>query len=67
MNADLQGMKNYYAKKRIPYGLIVTKDGTHLTSDQARKLIEWGIKNGYKDLYSLPDFIEIKELQNLEK
>ena len=64
MNADLQGIKNYYAKKRIPYGLIVTDDGTPLASDQARKLIEWGIKNGYKDLHSLPDFGEIKELKN---
>ena len=63
MNADLQGIKNYYAKRLIPDGLIVTDDGTSLTSVQARRLIERGIKNGYKDLYSMPDFKEIIELQ----
>ncbi len=64
MNADLQGMKRYYFRKKIPNGLIVTEDGTPLTSDQTKKLIEWRIKHGYNDLHSLPDFREIKELQN---
>ena len=65
MNADLNGMKRYYKKRTIPNGLIVCDDGTPLTSEQARKLIDWGIKNGYNNLYSMPDFKDIKELQKL--
>lgn len=60
MNADLNGMKRYYEKRIIPNGLIVYDDGTPLTSKQAHALIEWGVKNGYTDLYSMPDFKDIK-------
>lgn len=67
MNANLAGMKRYYSKKRIPYGLITADDGTPLTSEEAHALIEWGLKNGYRDLNSMPDFKDIKELQPVTK
>ena len=60
MNADLNGMKRYYSgKKKIPNGLIICDDGTPLNSNQAMKLIDWGLLNGYNDLYSMPDYKEI--------
>ena len=59
MNADLNGMARYYQRKKIPNGLIVCEDGTPLNSEQAKKLILWGIASGYSDLRSMPDYKEI--------
>ncbi len=66
MNADLQGMKNFYKGKRIPDGIIVCDDGTPLTGKQAESLIDYGLIHGYKDLYSMPDFKEIECLQKIK-
>ena len=66
MNANLQGMKNFYKGKRIPYGIIVCDDGTPLTGKQAESLIDYCLLQGYKDLHSMPDFKEIECLQKLK-
>ena len=62
MNADLQGMWDYYfsekSRKRCN-NIIVTDLGKSLSHEESRKLIRWGLYNGYKYLKEMPEFEEI--------
>lgn len=66
MNADLLGMKLYYSERgRSMSGILKRENGKHLTDKEARAFIDYCIEQGYKDLYSCPEFDEVKDKLNL--
>ena len=61
MNADIQCMLNYYKHKQM--NILQSDSGQKIPSKDAKKYLKWCIKNGYKDLYSAPDWDEyVKQL-----
>jgi hypothetical protein len=61
MNADIPGMLLYFQNKKMG-GIIVCADGKRLSDEEARAYLSWCINNGYKDLYSAPEFHKVKDL-----
>jgi len=49
IDANIQGMLNYYWHKKIPFGLMEV-DGKPLSGQEARKLLKKGVKQGCKYL-----------------
>lgn len=67
MNASIKGMRSYYSDKRMRNklrGIIQCADGYHLTPAEAWAFIVWCDENGIEDLYSAPDFHEVKDKLN---
>lgn len=59
MNADLQGILNYYGKRPIT-NLLVTSKGYTLSSQEARAYIKYCLSQGHTDLKTCPEFEDIK-------
>lgn len=60
MNANIAGLLAFCKKRNIG-GLIVTADGYALSDTEARAYLRWCSINGYNDLYSAPDYNEVKD------
>ena len=65
MNADLQGLWNYYFEKdrRKKCELLITDTGYRLTHDEAKKYVRYCIENGHTELYTCPkydDYLKMK-------
>ena len=66
MDMDLRGFLMYH--KKNAGGLVTTDAGRSLTDEELRAYCIWGLKNGYKTLYELPEFETIEvELKLIEK
>ena len=54
--------------KKDAGGLVSTDAGRSLTDEELRAYCIWGLQNGYKTLYELPEFETIEvELKLIEK
>jgi hypothetical protein len=49
IDANIQGMLNYYRHKIIPFGIIKV-NGRPISGQEARKLLKKGLKQGCKFL-----------------
>ena len=66
MNMDLKGFLTHF--KRNATGIVRTNAGRYLTDTELRAYCIWGLQNGYKTLYELPEFETIEvELKLIEK
>ena len=61
MNADLKGMKKYYAHKNMS-NILKSDSGRYLTDREARSFIDYCLKKGYTKLYECPEFEDIKDM-----
>ena len=61
MNADIKGMLDFYKHKKMDR-ILQADDGTFIPSKDAKKYLNWCLKNGYKDLYSAPDYSKYEKL-----
>ena len=62
MNADIEGMLNYYGRKQI--NILVSDKGEAIPSKEAKEYLKWCLKRGYKELNDAPDwdeYLKIKE------
>lgn len=59
MNANIEMMLKYHRGNFNK--IIVTEKGYYLSNKEAKAYLRWGLENGYKDLYSMPEFEEIKD------
>jgi len=60
MNADLQGILNYYGKRPIK-DLLVSDDGYTLSAKEARVYIKYCLSLGHTELKTCPDWDEVKD------
>ena len=49
VDANIQGLLNYYWHKKIPFGIIEI-DGKPINAQEARELLKKGLKQGCKYL-----------------
>lgn len=62
MNADIEGMLNFYGRKQI--NILVSDKGESIPSKEAKEYLKWCLKSGYKELKDAPDwdeYLKIKE------
>ena len=62
MNADIEGMLNYY-KHRQMNGILQSDKGERISLKEGKEYLRWCLKQGYKDLYSAPDWDEYLKLR----
>lgn len=60
MNADLQGILNYYGNRPIK-DLLMSDNGYMLSANEARAYIKYCLSQGHTELKTCPDFDEVKE------
>lgn len=60
MNADLQGILDFYGDKPISE-LLLCDNGYYLTDKQARAYIKYCISQGHTELKTCPEYEDIKE------
>lgn len=61
---NLAGLKRNYWHRNLK-GFLCLDDGTELSDAQVRRIVEYGIKNGYKTERDIPES-EIAHLLNLQ-
>ena len=61
MNADIKCMLDFYKHKKMDR-ILQADDGTFIQSKDAKKYLNWCLKNGHKDLYSAPDYSKYEKL-----
>lgn len=60
MNADLQGILNWYGNKPIT-NLLRCNNGYYLSDKEARVYIKYCLKQGHAELKTCPEFEDIKD------
>lgn len=58
MNADLQGMLEFYKKKSVA-NLIVTDKGKTLNDSEARAFIKYCLSKGHTELNTCPEYEDV--------
>ncbi len=53
-STNLQGLKRNYWRRNLK-GFFCLEDGTELTDAQVRRIVEYGIKKGYRTERDIPE------------